>query len=171
MASEELPNTAPQLKRLPLGASKRRLSFERRLRLWLYLVGLPALILCWILLWQHSVDLPMQCITLLALAAAWSFAVSLLTEQITRPLQTLANVVAALREDGYSFRARGGRRNDALGDLSLGGHALAGMLEGQRGGALEAMALVERGMSSMEAPALAFYPEGRVMLPKSAGGR
>jgi nitrogen fixation/metabolism regulation signal transduction histidine kinase len=171
MASEELPNTAPQLKRLPLGASKRRLSFERRLRLWLYLLGLPALILCWILLWKHSVDLPMQCITLLALAAAWSFAVSLLTEQITRPLQTLANVVAALREDDYSFRARGGRRNDALGDLALEVNALAGMLQGQRAGALEAMALVERVMSSMESPVLAFDPEGRLMLLNAAGER
>src|SRR5258708_9431118 len=132
MASEGLPNTAPQLKRLPLGASKRRLSFERRLRLWLYLLGLPALILCWILLWQHSVDLPMQCITLLALAAAWSFAVSLLTEQITRPLQTLANLVAALREYDYSFRARGGRRNGALGGLALEGNARGAVTQGQR---------------------------------------
>ncbi len=171
MASDERPDNALQLKRLPLGASRRRLSFERRLRLWLYLLGLPALILCWVLLWQHSVDLPMQCIILLALVAGWLFAVSLLTEQITRPLQTLANVVAALREDDYSFRARGGRRNDALGDLALEINALAAMLQGQRAGALEAMALVERVMSSMQSPVLAFDPEGKLMLLNAAGER
>ena len=37
-----------------------------------------------------------------------------------------------------------GGRNDALGDLALEINALAAMLQGQRAGALEAMALVER---------------------------
>jgi nitrogen fixation/metabolism regulation signal transduction histidine kinase len=97
--------------------------------------------------------------------------VSLLTEQIVRPLQTLANVVAALREDDYSFRARGARRNDAVGDLALEVNALASMLQGQRAGALEAMALVERVMSSMQSPVLAFDPEGRLRLLNAAGER
>src|SRR5260370_42427052 len=92
-------------------------------------------------------------------------------EQMTRPLQTLANVVAALREDDYSFRARGGRRNDALGDLALEVNALAGMLQGQRAGALEAMALVERGMRSFESPVLAVDPEGMLVLLKAAAVR
>ena len=67
MASDELSGTTVQRKRLPLGASGRRLSFERRLRLWLYLLGLPTLLLCWFLLWQHSVDIPIQCIVMLTL--------------------------------------------------------------------------------------------------------
>ena len=88
-----------------------------------------------------------------------------------RPLQTLANVVAALREDDYSFRARGGQRNDAVGDLALEVNRLAGMLQGQRAGALEAMALVERVMRSMQSPVLAFDPEGRLRLLNVAGER
>jgi len=40
MASEQQP-AKPPIKRLPLERSGRRLSFERRLRLWLYLIGLP----------------------------------------------------------------------------------------------------------------------------------
>lgn len=171
MVSDERPTTAVQRKRIPLGASRHRLSFERRLRLWLYLMGLPALVLLWILLWQHSIEIPIQCIILLVFTACWAFAVSLLTEQITRPLQTLSNVVAALREDDYSFRARGGRRNDALGDLALEVNALAAMLQGQRAGALEAMALVEQVMSSMQSPVLAFDPEGRLKLLNAAGER
>ena len=171
MVSDERPSTAVQRKRIPLGVSRRRLSFERRLRLWLYLMGLPALALCWILLWQHSVEIPIQCVILLVFVACWAFAASLLTEQITRPLQTLSNVVAALREDDYSFRARGGLRNDALGDLALEVNALAAMLQGQRAGALEAMALVEQVMSSMQSPVLAFDPEGRLKLLNAAGER
>jgi two-component system, NtrC family, nitrogen regulation sensor histidine kinase NtrY len=171
MASDEQPGTTVQRKRLPLGASGRRLSFERRLRLWLYLLGVPTLLFCWILLWQHSVDIPIQCIVMLALVAGWALAVSLLTEQITRPMQTLSNVVASLREDDYSFRARGGQRNDALGDLALEINALASMLQGQRAGSLEAMALVERVMSSMQSPVLAFDREGTLRLLNQAGER
>jgi two-component system, NtrC family, nitrogen regulation sensor histidine kinase NtrY len=175
MASEEssgaVSSGAPRRNRVPLTGSGRRLSFERRLRLWFYLLGLPALVLCWVLLRQRSVEAMVQTITILAVAAGWAFAVSLLTEQITRPLQTLANVVAALREDDYSFRARGGRRNDALGDLALEINALAGMLQGQRAGALEAMALVERVMRSMQSPVLSFDPQGELMLLNTAAER
>ncbi len=168
MASDERLSTASQRTRLPLATSPRRLSFEKRLRLWLYLLGLPALVLCWFLLSQHSVEITVQCIVLLICALGWAFAVSLLTEQITRPLQTLSNVVAALREDDYSFRARGGRRNDAMGDLALEINALASMLQNQRANALEAMALVERVMSSMQSPVLAFDPQDRLRLLNAA---
>jgi two-component system, NtrC family, nitrogen regulation sensor histidine kinase NtrY len=173
MGSEEpdwtTPGESPRLNRVPLGRSGRRLSFERRLRLWLYLLGLPTAALSWLLLRRYAVEPLEQFFVLLALALAWIFAVSLLMEQIVRPLQTLANVVAALREDDYSFRARGGQRNDAIGDLALEVNRLAGMLQGQRVGALEAMALVERVMRSMQSPVLAFDPDGRLRLLNAAG--
>lgn len=165
------PGSGPPRNRVPLGRSGRRLSFERRLRLWLYLLGLPMVMLCWFLLRRYSVEPLEQSFVLLALALGWMFAVSLLMEQIIRPLQTLANVVAALREDDFSFRARGGRRNDAVGDLALEVNRLAGMLQGQRTGALEAMALVERVMGSMQSPVLAFDPEGKLRLLNAAGER
>ena len=175
MGSEEPDGTIPggssRLTRAPLGRSGRRLSFERRLRLWLYLLGLPMAILCWVLLLRYSVDPLEQCFVLLALVLGWMFAVSILMEQIVRPLQTLANVVAALREDDYSFRARGGQRSDALGDLALEVNRLAATLQGRRSGALEAMALVERVMRSMQSPVLAFDPEGRLRLLNAAGER
>jgi two-component system nitrogen regulation sensor histidine kinase NtrY len=175
MGSEEpdetIPAGGPQLTRVPLGRSGRRLSFERRLRIWLYLLGMPMALLCWLLLRQYSVDPLEQFFVLLALVLGWAFAVSLLMEQIVRPLQTLANVVAALREDDYSFRARGGQRDDAVGDLALEVNRLAGTLQGRRAGALEAMALVERVMRSMQSPVLAFDTEGRLRLLNAAGER
>jgi two-component system nitrogen regulation sensor histidine kinase NtrY len=120
---------------------------------------------------QHHVDSSIQWIALPSIAIAWMFVVSLLLEQIVRPLQTLANVVAALREDDYSFRASGGRRNDAMGDLALEINALAGMLQVQRLGAMEAMALVERVMKSMQSPVLAFDPDGKLKLLNAAAER
>lgn len=160
--------SAPPLKRIPLGRTRRRLSFENRLQLWMYLLGLPSVAFCFFLLQQQQATAWSTAITLASVCAAWALAVSFLMEQIVRPLQTLANVVSALREDDYSFRARGARRNDALGDLALEVNALAGTLQSQRTGALEAMALLERVMSSMESPMLAFHQEGRLILINSA---
>ena len=167
--AESLAGGGPRLTHVPLGRPGRRLSFERRLRLWLYLLGIPMAVFCWLLLRRYSVEPLEQGFVLLALALGWMFAVSILVEQVIRPLQTLANVVAALREDDYSFRARGGQRNDALGDLAIEVNRLASMLQGQRAGALEAMALVERVMGSMQSPVLAFDPEGRLRLLNAAG--
>jgi two-component system, NtrC family, nitrogen regulation sensor histidine kinase NtrY len=165
------PVQATQRKRLPLGRSRQRLSFERGLRLWLYLMGVPGFALTVIEFHQHRVDSSIQWIALPSIVIAWLFLVSLLVEHIVRPLQTLANVVAALREDDYSFRARGGRRNDAMGDLALEINALAGMLQVQRVGAMEAMALVERVMKSMQSPVLAFDPDGKLKLLNAAAER
>jgi nitrogen fixation/metabolism regulation signal transduction histidine kinase len=134
-------------------------------------MGLPAFVLCWLALRSQSADATLEWILLLVVAGVWAFVVSLLIEQITRPLQTLANVVAALSEDDYSFRARGAQRNDAMGDLAMEINALAGMLQSQRAGALEAMALVERVMSSMQSPVLAFDPGERLVLANSAAER
>jgi two-component system nitrogen regulation sensor histidine kinase NtrY len=169
MASDEFPK--PVIKRVALGRTRKRLSFEKRLRMWLYLMGVPALALGVFLIVEHGGTWPSILIGGFAVAFGWMLAASLLTEQVVRPMQTLANVVAALREDDYSFRARGARRNDALGDLALEVNALAGMLQSQRTGALEAMALLQRVMASMESPVLAFDPEERLLMLNAAGER
>jgi two-component system, NtrC family, nitrogen regulation sensor histidine kinase NtrY len=154
--------------RLPLGRTRQRLSFERRLRLWLLLMGLPAFLLCWAILHSEKTDATVQWVVLAIVAGSWMFAVSIVLEQMTRPLQTLTNIVAALREDDYSFRARGALRNDAMGDLALEVNALASMLQSQRAGTLEAIALVERVLDSMQSPVLAFDPDGNLKLINAA---
>ncbi len=91
-------------------------------------------------------------------------------EEIIRPLQTLANVVSALRESDYSFRARGGRQMDALGELALEINEFADLLQSQRLGELEASALLRCVISSMDAPVLAFDPAHRLRLYQSRRG-
>ncbi|MGH9596650.1 MAG: hypothetical protein ACRD3K_07625, partial [Edaphobacter sp.] len=51
-----VPGGGPRLTRVPLGRSGRRVSFERRLRVWMYLPGLMLMVLCWLLLQQYSVE-------------------------------------------------------------------------------------------------------------------
>ena len=100
--------------------SDRTTPFERRIRILCLFIAAPAFVLAAILLWQanarrHDARLLLGLVAFLSLIAA-----GMLMEQIIRPLQTLANVVSALRESDYSFRARGGRQMDALGELALG---------------------------------------------------
>jgi len=92
-----------------------------------------------------------------------------LHEQTVRPLQTLANVVAALREEDYSFRARGANPDDALGELSLEVNGLADLLADQRIRAIEATALLRRVVEEIDAPLFAFDPDGVLQLVNPAG--
>jgi two-component system nitrogen regulation sensor histidine kinase NtrY len=170
MASER-NEASTALRRIPLTRSRRRLHFERRIRITLWLLGLPIFLLTLLLLRLEHVEPVTIAIALLCVVIAWAFAASLFLEQITHPLQTLANVVSALRTDDYSFRARGGRRNDAMGDLALELNRLADGLQSQRAGAIEATALLDRVMGAMSSPVLAFNHEGALRLLNPAGER
>ncbi|AXC14226.1 Sensor histidine kinase [Acidisarcina polymorpha] len=150
-------------------ASGRHFSFETRIRLYCLLLCLPTIVLLVILLWRASfgaqaLSLGVAILLLLLLS-------SLLIEEVVRPLQTLANVVAALREEDYSFRARGASREDALGELSTEINALADLLQTQRLSELEATALLRRVIASMDAPVLAFDQERRLRLLNPAAER
>jgi two-component system nitrogen regulation sensor histidine kinase NtrY len=90
---------------------------------------------------------------------------------VTRPLQTLSNVVASLREEDYSFRARGAVPDDALGELSLEVNGLADLLAERRIQAIEATALLRRVVEEIEVPLFAFDPNQVLRLVNSAGER
>ena len=169
MAEESEPaevSTKPT--RLPLGRSARRLSFERRVRLWLTGLAAGPVALTYALTAQLSDSRALAVLSAATVALAYLIAATIFFDLLIRPLQTLANVVAALREDDFSFRARGARRGDALGDLALEVNTLAGTLQQQRSSALDALTLVERVLGSMQSPVLAFDPAGRLRLSNAA---
>ncbi|HEX6495521.1 MAG TPA: ATP-binding protein [Acidobacteriaceae bacterium] len=143
------------------------LSFEARLRVLAMAIALPGLLACsGLLIAQHAST--SLWLTLLGVILFVSLIVfGLLVEHVVRPLQTLTNVVSALREDDYAFRARGSSTDDVLGELAIEINALADMLQDQRAGALEASALLRRVVGSIDAPVLAFDPAGvlRLMNP------
>ena len=163
MASRPTP-PPPVRKRLTLGRTRRRLKYEQRIRLWLLALALPTVVCAAILTWLQSSSLLVAFSTAILLLTFWGIAAAYFFEQLIRPLQTLANVVAALREDDFSFRARGARRGDALGDLALEINALAGTLQSQRVSARDALTLVERVLNSMQSPVIAFDAAGHLRL-------
>jgi PAS domain S-box-containing protein len=91
---------------------------------------------------------------------------------VVRPLQTLSNVLAALREGDYSLRARrADPRDDSLGLVYLEANALAETLRGQRLGALEATGLLRTVMAEIDAAVFAFDSDGTLRLVNRAGER
>jgi two-component system, NtrC family, nitrogen regulation sensor histidine kinase NtrY len=150
---------------------ERTTPFERRIRLLCLCIAAPAFVLAAVLLWRAGVSGTMMT-TVLGLVAFLSLiAAGVLMDEIIRPLQTLANVVSALRESDYSFRARGSRQMDALGELALEINEFADLLQIQRLGELEASALLRCVISSMDAPVLAFDPAHRLRLINPAAER
>jgi two-component system, NtrC family, nitrogen regulation sensor histidine kinase NtrY len=149
----------------------RRAPFERRIirsSLWL---ALPGLIISGILIWQQDWAIESKLALLFAELIVCGLIVGALHEQIIRPLQTLANVVGALREEDYSFRARMAVPVDALGELSLEVNMLADLLAEHRIGAIEATALLQRVVEEVDIPLFAFDPSEALRLVNSAGER
>src|SRR5882757_4296389 len=154
------------------GPRKRtRLLYERRISLYSLLVALPGMIVSGIFIWLQPWTTASKFATIGAELFAWWMLALALHEQTVRPLQTLANVVAALREEDYSFRARGAATDDALGELSLEVNALADLLAEQRIRAIEATALLRRVVEEIEVPLFTFDPDQILRLVNSAGER
>ena len=149
----------------------RRRSFETRVKLLITLLCFPGFVVAALLLWRLEVSVATAVIALNALAFASLIIAVSLHEHIVRPLQTLSNVVAALREDDFSFRARGAKVDDSLGELAREINALADMLQSQKVSALEATALLRRVVEVMDAPILAFDPDSHLRLINRAAER
>jgi len=148
-----------------------RFTFEAKLRAFSALLFIPTigLLAAILVIARMSTAAILSIVTIVALLLL--LAVAAFMDQVVRPLQTLANVVAALREEDYSFRARGARRDDPFGDLAIEINALADMHQSQRLGALEAAALFRRVITELDAPVFAFDQAEVLRLVNPAGER
>jgi nitrogen fixation/metabolism regulation signal transduction histidine kinase len=92
-----------------------------------------------------------------------------LQEFVLRPLQTLSNMLAAIREEDFSFRARGATHEDALGELVIEVNALSDMLRQRRLGAMEAIALMKQVMMEIDVAVFTFDPQQHLRIVNRAG--
>jgi two-component system, NtrC family, nitrogen regulation sensor histidine kinase NtrY len=145
--------------------------FARRLTRFIALLVAPGLLISGILIWLRPWALELKFTLFTAELLLCLLMAAALLNHIVRPLQTLANVVGALREEDYTFRARLAVPNDALGELSLEVNELADRLAQQRTGAVEATALLQRVVEEVDVPIFAFDPGDRLRLVNSAGER
>lgn len=130
---------------------------------------LPGAIVALIIIWFGGYTPKIQwTLTLLIVGCAAGF-ISSAREHIVRPLQTMTNLLAALREGDYSIRARGACENDALGEALLEINSLGETLRVQRLGAFEATALLRTIMAEIDVAVFTFDPEHRLRLVNRAG--
>jgi two-component system nitrogen regulation sensor histidine kinase NtrY len=151
--------------------SRRRLTHERRVLLLALAAGAPAVLATLGLLlagdWSPKVVWTFG----LLVVGAWLLLAFSVQETVVRPLQTISNLLAAFREEDFSFRARGGKGDDALAQAMLEVNALADTLRQQRLGALEATALLRKVMQEIDVAVFAFDHERRLRLANRAGER
>lgn len=147
----------------------RRAPFEYRVACFSALLIAPGLFVSGILIWLQPWSIPSKLILFGAELLSCFLIGIALRDRIVRPLQTLANVVGALREGDYSSRARLAIPSDALGELSFELNALADLLAQHRIGAIEATALLQRVVEEVDLPIFAFDPGDKLRLVNSAG--
>src|SRR5216117_4218117 len=142
---------------------------ERRV-FWLALLGgVPAVALALGLLWFGDFAPRTQWTLTLLVAGVWLACAAIVREHVMRPLQTVSNVLAALRERDYTLRARGSNPEDALGLLLLELNSLGEDMRAQRLDALEATALLRRIMDEIDVAIFAFDGEQALRLVNRSG--
>jgi nitrogen fixation/metabolism regulation signal transduction histidine kinase len=150
--------------RLARTNGKHRLRFEVRLLLLVLLTGLPGVALCCTLLWTnpYSLDHKVEG-TVLVLVLWLSLSISA-RDLVIHSIQALSNVVSALKDDDFSFRATQAVSGDALGELAIEINSLSQALERERLGAMESASLLRKVMAETETAVFAFSPDERVRL-------
>jgi len=144
-------------------------NYPRRVLLVALLAALPGAVIALLLLWRGDFAPRVQWTGTLLILLAQLIGLGLLHERVVRPLQTLSNVLSALREGDYSLRARRADPEDDLGLVYLEANALADTLRGQRLGALEASALLRTVMAEIDAAVFAFDDLGALRLVNRGG--
>lgn len=150
---------------------ERRLAFETRLLLLCLAGGLPAVVLAVVLLDRAALDGAINALLLTLTIGAWLGFGFAARRHVVYHLQTLSNLMEALREGDYSLRGRRARFNDSLGEVVREVNQLAENLRIERLGAREASALLGKVIDVIDIAVFAFDSGGRVRMVNPAGER
>lgn len=147
------------------------LSFEGRILVMVLGAGLPGSAVALALLWTGEYTPKVQWTLSVLILAVWLTFAFMLRYRTVFHLQTLSNLLSALREGDYSIRARGSKSGDAFSDVVIEVNALGETLREQRLGALEATALLRKVMEEIDVAVFTFDGQGRLRLVNRAGER
>jgi two-component system nitrogen regulation sensor histidine kinase NtrY len=147
------------------------LNYERRIQLLALAAGFPGSLIAMILLWHGNYSSGTVWTLAFLILSLWlGFALSL-RHRVVFSLQTLSNLLAALREEDFSMRARGARSDDAMGEVMIEVNALGEVLRQQRLGAMEANALLRTVMEEIDLAVFTFDNDTKLRLVNRAGER
>lgn len=147
-----------------------KLTHDRQVLLGTLLAGLPGVLVTMGFLWldeDQSANMRWT-FTLLVIGCWLGFSFSV-QNRVTRALQTMANLLSAVREGDFSIRARGANRDDPHGDVMTEINSIGSILRAQRLGAMEATALLRTVMEEIDVAIFAFDSDGVLRLVNRAG--
>jgi nitrogen fixation/metabolism regulation signal transduction histidine kinase len=146
-------------------------SHDRRVLALALAGGAPAVVLATLYVSALQWPAAARLAAWLALVAAWIGLALLARRHVARPLQTISNLLAALREGDFSIRARTSGGTDPLEHVMFEINTLADTLRGQRLGAHEATALLHAVMAEIDVAIFAFDGNRRLVLANRYGAR
>ncbi|HWC76106.1 MAG TPA: ATP-binding protein [Blastocatellia bacterium] len=133
--------------------------------------GLPAVFISLFFLWSGPYAPRVQWTLTVLIVCCWLGFCFAARERVVYPLQTMSNLLAALREGDFSIRARGARHDDPLGEAMIEVNYLGEILREQRLGALEATALLSTVMGEIDVAVFTFANDQKLRLVNRAGER
>jgi two-component system nitrogen regulation sensor histidine kinase NtrY len=147
----------------------RSLSLDGRVFIFALLAGVPGsfFLLGWLFANPHDNELRWTLSILIV--GLWLGLARAAQMTVVRPMQTVSNLLAALREEDFSFRARGRGGEDALSQVLFEVNTLAETLKHQRLGALEATGLLRSVMEEIDVAVFAFDEGEQLRLVNRAG--
>jgi len=149
------------------------MKYEGRIVIMAIMAGLPGSLVALIMLWlrEPTPQPKVQWTLTVLIVGLWmGFAVAV-RDRVVFPLQTISNLLSALREGDFSVRGSAGAFDDALGEVMREVNSLGGTLREQRLGALEATTLLRTVMSEIDVAVFAFDHERKLRLVNRAGER
>jgi len=135
------------------------------------LCGLPGSVTALTVLWAGDFTSQTRWTLTILIVGAWIGFAMAARERVVFPLQTVSNLLAALREGDFSVRGRSARPDDALGEVMREVNTLGGALREQRLGAMEATTLLRTVMREIDVAVLAFDERQRLRLVNRGGER
>ena len=145
------------------------INHDRRILLMALAVGFPGVLAACVLLSLSDYSVPLRWALAGLIVTGWVALAVGFRDRLIRPLQTIANLLAALREGDFSIRAREAQSDDALGAVMLEINTLSDTLRSQRLGAQEATALLHAVMAEIDVAIFAFDRNGNLALVNRYG--
>jgi len=149
------------------------MKYEGRIVMMAIMAGMPGSLVALFMLWLHEPvpSAKVQWTLTVMIVGLWFGFAMAVRERVVFPLQTLSNLLSALREGDFSVRGRAGAFDDALGEVMREVNTLGGTLREQRLGALEATNLLRTVMSEIDVAVFAFDHQRVLRLVNRAGER
>lgn len=145
--------------------------YEHRIVLTGILMFVPVLVaLGWVVMLAPYSSAARWTVAVVAAVSVLLF-VAVVRAQLVYPLRTISNLISALREEDYSIRARGARRDDAMGEVMTELNLLTETLREHRYGEVEAAALVRSVVEQIDSAIFTFDERWRLRLVNRAGER